>query len=159
MQSIKNRRLNPHHTVDKNKVHSSVAFLPCINKVTNRIGKVLHKWKFKTAFSSGINISNILPYDKEKLNPLSINKIFEIPCFCDAVYIDETGISIDVRSIWARTLSTYWSAFKFRSCRTLWWIWTQNFFWQWICCYQISLPSLTKNTGIHSDKSLIALIT
>lgn len=35
------RHLIPHPTVDKNKVRSEVAFLPHINKITDRVGKIL----------------------------------------------------------------------------------------------------------------------
>lgn len=97
IQSTIKRRLNPKSRIKNDEVTKTVAFLPYISRVTDRIGKVLRKHKVKTVFKSTCKMSQLLPNPKDKLNPLSSKGVYSIPCSCGAVYIGETGRSIKTR--------------------------------------------------------------
>lgn len=74
-----------------------VAFLPYIQGVTDRIGKILRKNDIKSIFQSSGKISQMLPSPKDSLDTLSSKGVYRIPCTCGLVYIGETGRSVGTR--------------------------------------------------------------
>ena len=92
-----NRHLNPHPRNPKTVTSNSVAFLPYIPGITDRINKILRKSGIKTVFKPPSKIGHLLPSPKDKLNPLSSKGVYTIPCSCGAQYIGETGRSIKTR--------------------------------------------------------------
>lgn len=90
------RHYNP-KAKGETKPSISTAFLPYIQGITDRIGKVLHKHNIKTIFRPHSKISDLLPSVKDKIAPLLSQGVYRIPCSCGSVYIGETKRPISVR--------------------------------------------------------------
>jgi hypothetical protein len=88
-----NRR--PHLPQPDNKFHS-VAFLPFVGTVFNRISRVLARHNVRSVGLPRMELSSLLRPVKDHLG-LRTPGIYRIPCECGRVYIGQTGRSVDIR--------------------------------------------------------------
>lgn len=87
---IKTRRYN------ETPVQNSVAFMPYLEGVTDRIGKLLKRHDIKTIFKPPAKIRQLLRTVKDTI-PLQTPGVYAIPCSCGSCYIGQTKRSISVR--------------------------------------------------------------
>jgi hypothetical protein len=78
-----------------NKPHS-VAFLPFVGTVFNRISRVLARHNIKSVGLSHMKLSSLLRPAKDHLGLRTLG-VYRIPCECGRVYIGQTGRSVDIR--------------------------------------------------------------
>jgi hypothetical protein len=88
-----NRR--PHLPQPGNKPHS-VAFLPFVGTVFNRISRVLARHNIRSVALPHMKLSSPLRPVKDHLG-LRTPGVYRIPCECGRVYIGQTGRSVDIR--------------------------------------------------------------
>jgi hypothetical protein len=88
-----NRR--PHLPQPDNEPHS-VAFLPFVETVFNRISRVLARHNIKSVCLPHMKLSSLLRPVKDHLR-LKTPGVYRIPCECGRVYIGHTGRSVDIR--------------------------------------------------------------
>ena len=94
------RALHPRRSSIKEKEHESPvakAFLPYIEKTTDRIGRLLESHGIKTIHRPTKKIKEMLRSAKDKRHPHSSAGVYEIPCSCGQVYIGTTKRSIATR--------------------------------------------------------------
>lgn len=73
------RRLNPRHKMTTKEERNSVALLCYIERITDKIGKVLHKHIAKPVFKSLSKITHLLS-PKDSFNPFASKVVYDIPC-------------------------------------------------------------------------------
>jgi hypothetical protein len=78
-----------------NRPHS-VAFLPFVRTVFNRISRVLARHNIKSVGLPHMKLSSLLRPVKDHFG-LRIPEVYRIPCECGRVYIGQTGRSVDIR--------------------------------------------------------------
>jgi hypothetical protein len=88
-----NRR--PHLPQPDNEPHS-VAFLPFVGTVFNRINRVLVRHNIKSVGWPHMKLFSLLRPVKDHLG-LRTPGVYRIPCECGRVYIGQTGRSVDIR--------------------------------------------------------------
>ena len=81
----------------KEETSTSKAFLPFITGVTDRIGRILTKYKVKTIYKPTKKLHNYFRSAKDQRDPLSLPGIYRIPCSCGQVYIGQTKRAINTR--------------------------------------------------------------
>lgn len=84
---------NPREQVEQ---LTSRAFLPYVKGVTDRIGKILKRYKIKTIFRPPQKIRQYLRSVKDNV-PLQSPGVYAVPCSCGHFYIGQTKRSIGVR--------------------------------------------------------------
>ena len=72
-------------------------YLPYIKGVTERIGKVLRKYKIQTVYRPTRKLQQYLGTPKDRRDPLQAAGVYRIPCSCGKVYIGTTKRSINTR--------------------------------------------------------------
>lgn len=82
---------------DTSTTGNTVAYLPYVYGVTDKIGRILKKENIKTVFKPLAKIKDILPSPKDKFSSLNSKGVYKIPCSCGLVYIGETGRSVKTR--------------------------------------------------------------
>jgi len=99
VDKIINRHLHPKPNTNSSEPQSSqkTAFLPYIQGVTDRIGRILRKQDIKTIFKPPQSISEFLPSPKDQVQALLSKGVYKVPCSCGSVYIGETGRSVKTR--------------------------------------------------------------
>jgi hypothetical protein len=91
-----NRALNRRpHLPQPDKPHS-VAFLPFVGTIFNRISRVLTRHNIKSVGLPHMKLSILLRPVKDHLG-LRTRGVYKIPCECGRVYIGQTGRSVDIR--------------------------------------------------------------
>jgi hypothetical protein len=78
-----------------NEPHS-VAFLPFVGIVFNRISRVLARHNIKSVGLPQMKLSSLLRPVKDHLG-LKTPGVYRIPCQCGRIYIWQTGRSVDIR--------------------------------------------------------------
>jgi hypothetical protein len=78
-----------------NEPHS-LAFLPFVGTVFNRISRVLAQHSIKSVGLPHMKFSSLLHPVKDHLG-LRTPEVYRIPCECGRVYIGQTGRSVDIR--------------------------------------------------------------
>ncbi|PSN31891.1 hypothetical protein C0J52_20819 [Blattella germanica] len=73
------------------------AFLPYIEKVTDRIGKILKKRGIRTVFNASNKLHSRLVNVKDRPAKLATAGIYSIPCSCGLLYIGQTGRTVEER--------------------------------------------------------------
>ena len=73
------------------------AFLPYIEKVTDRIGKILKKRGIRTVFNASNKLHSRLVNVKDRPARLATAGIYSIPCSCGLLYIGQTGRTVEER--------------------------------------------------------------
>jgi hypothetical protein len=85
------RALNPPPRACRSDEKSdSVAFLPCVGKIFNRISRVLARHNIKSVGLPPKNLSGFLRPVKDDLG-LMTPGVYSIPCECGQVYIGQNG--------------------------------------------------------------------
>jgi hypothetical protein len=92
IHSALNRR--PHLPQPDNKPHS-VAFLPFVGTVFNRISRALARHNIKSVGLPHMKLSIVLRPVKDHLG-LRTRGVYRIPCECGRVYTGQTGRSVDI---------------------------------------------------------------
>jgi hypothetical protein len=72
-------------------------FLPYVQHVTDRIGKILRKHKIDTVYKPTKTLSQHLRSVKDPRDPLSTPGVYRIPCSCGSVYVGMTKRSVNTR--------------------------------------------------------------
>ncbi|PNF15534.1 hypothetical protein B7P43_G16534 [Cryptotermes secundus] len=90
---VLNRRPNISRPEDK---PGSVAFLPYVGTIFNRISRVLSRHNIKAVGLPPYKLSSFLRPVKDSLG-LRTPGVYSIPCECGKVYIGQTGRSVDMR--------------------------------------------------------------
>ncbi|PNF41399.1 hypothetical protein B7P43_G14428 [Cryptotermes secundus] len=93
IQRALNRQPNSIQPDDR---RGTVAFLPFVGTIFNRISRVLSRHNIKSVGLPPKKISNFLRPVKDHLG-LRTPGIYRIPCECGKVYIGQTGRSVDTR--------------------------------------------------------------
>jgi hypothetical protein len=75
---------------------NSVAFLPFVGTVFNHISRVLARHNIKYLALPYIKLTSLLHPVKDYLG-LKKPGVYEIPCQCGRIYIEQIGRSVDVR--------------------------------------------------------------
>lgn len=90
---IKNRNLTDSITEEP----LSTAFLPYIKGTTDKISRLLRKYKVRTVFRTENKISSLLRSVKDKIH-LESHGVYEIPCgSCDKTYVGKSNRKISAR--------------------------------------------------------------
>jgi hypothetical protein len=71
--------------------------IPLYKEVSNKIGRLLRKEGFYTAYRPGLKLGNVLGNPKDKVDARDRSCIYEITCSCSSKYIGETGRSLNSR--------------------------------------------------------------
>jgi hypothetical protein len=91
------RALNPPQGVGQTDGKpDSVAFLPYVGSMFNRISRVLARHNIKSVGLPPRKITSFLRPVKDDLG-LRTPGVYSIPCECGQVYIGQTGSSVDTR--------------------------------------------------------------
>jgi hypothetical protein len=92
-----NRVLNRRPNISKTDNNpDSVAFLPYVSTIFNRMSRVLSRHNIKSVGLPRRKICSFLRPVKDKLG-LRTSGVYRIPCECGMVYIGQTGRSVDTR--------------------------------------------------------------
>jgi hypothetical protein len=86
---------HPHLNEPDNKLNS-VAFLPFVGTIFDRISRVLAQHIIKSAGLPHTKLFSLLHPVKYNLQ-LRTPDVWRIPCECGRVYIGQTGCSMDIR--------------------------------------------------------------
>lgn len=81
----------------KEKPSTSRAFLPYISGVTDKIGRLVTKYKVQTIYSPTKKLEGHFEWVKDKKDALCVPGIYRIPCSCGKVYVEQTKRSITIR--------------------------------------------------------------
>ena len=88
----------PRRSVRKDEeTPKGTAVLPYINRVTDRIGKLMRKHNIRTCFMPTNKIGDLLRSAKDTRDPLTSAGVYRIPCNCGDVYIGTTKRSVNTR--------------------------------------------------------------
>lgn len=66
------------------------AFLPYVEKVTDRIGRILTSYNTKTVYKPTRNVSHLLCSVKDLRDPLSTAEVYWTPCSFGLIYVRTT---------------------------------------------------------------------
>ena len=92
------RATNPNKSTHKDKEEvAGKVFLPNVQNITDRIGKIMVKHNFKIIYRTTTKIQGMLRSTKDMREPLSTAGVYRIPCSCGDVYIGTTKCSIQTR--------------------------------------------------------------
>lgn len=75
----------------------ATAYMPYFHRITDRIGKLLKKYRIRTIYIPTKKIKDILRPAKDKFHPHKKAGVYRIPCSCGQVYIGTTKRSIATR--------------------------------------------------------------
>ena len=84
-------------TTPSDNTNQTIATLPYIRGVTDKIGKLLSRFDIKTAYKAQEKLGQKLVRVKDRVPPLMSSGVYEIPCSCGHSYIGETGRTVDER--------------------------------------------------------------
>jgi hypothetical protein len=91
------RAINPPpRVVQSDEKSDSVAFLPYVGMIFNRISRMLARHNIKSVRLPPRKLSGFLQAVKDDLG-LKTSGVYSIPCECGQVYIGQTGHSVDTR--------------------------------------------------------------
>ena len=75
----------------------SWAFLPFIQRTTDKIAKILIKKNIKTVFKPLKTLKQSFTSLKDKINPLQQSGVYKISCSCGTLYIKQIAWSFEER--------------------------------------------------------------
>jgi len=92
------RAINPNKSAHKDKEQvAGKVFLPYVQNVTDRIGKLMERHKFKVIYRPTTKIQEMLRSAKDKREPLLTAGVYRTLCSCGEVYIGTTKQSTQTR--------------------------------------------------------------